>query len=840
VIRAIAASRNNSNVERNKRVGNCLERAPLPAVPLNSSLSLAARLKAVPFQSTARQILLIINCLLLALCTVPAAAESNSLVLDHNGSTIVVEPYAPNIIRVTLSLQEDQALAAPGFGFIAHPDADGWSHEHSDAADVYQSSRMVVRVDASHPGGTPPLTVRDISKYFNGSTPGAHITITTPAGKKLLEMTGWSMSVPNYKDGNAGILHDKRPSDQDFYQVGASFVSLDDEHYYGLGQNQEGFLDHRGHTVECWHNYTAAGGPSICVPFVVTNQGYGMVWDNPSKTTIEPGFNERTNWTSEVGNRVSYFVIAGANVDEIYSGYRLLTGATPMLPKAAYGFVQCKQRYLTQEEMLNVAKGYRERHLPLDVLVLDWFYYTKMGEFDFAPDRFPDPAAMNKQLHDMGIQTMISVWPRFTKDSRFYDIVLKHGWFQHLADGTPTTGLPYDRAGSDIDTSNPEAARWYWDVIRENIISKGFDSLWADETEPDLPPNGSYFSVGPGTRFYNIYPLVHTAALYDGFRRDVNHRALILSRDAYLGSQRNGTMVWSSDIYPTWDAFKRQIPTGLDFAASGMAYWTNDVGGWQYLPAEHHPAHPPLLDPSDARDNVGGYDDYPELYTRWFEYGAFLPVMRTHGSRNHNEVWSYGKRAEPILEKYLRLRYQLMPYIYSLGYKTHQTGAPFMRALFMDFPNDPTVSDIADEYMFGPAFLVAPVTEQGATSREVYLPAGTEWYNYWTNQRLHGGQTINVNAPIDVLPLFVRAGSIVPLGSAIESTNEAQKIERVRVYPGADAEFTLYDDDGRTYAYEKGESRITHLHWNDAAQKLTHDGAQAWSGPDSAILEVIH
>src|SRR5438067_9978996 len=624
-----------------------------------------------------------------------AAAQQHTLVLTRDNSTVVLEPYAPNIIRVTLSLQKDQAAEAPGFGFGAHAAAEGWNSAHSEAGDVYRSSRMVVTVEANHPG-KPSRTERDIAKFFNGSAPPAHITISTPSGKKLLEMTGWSQSVPNYKDGNAQIENDRRPNDEMFYQVGATFVSPDDEHYYGLGQNQEGFLDHRGHTVECWHNYSATGAPSICVPFVVTNKGYGMVWDNPSKTTIEPGFNEQTNWISQVGNRVSFFVIAGNDTDDIYSGYRLLTGTTPMLPKAAYGFVQCKQRYITQEEMLNVAKGYRERHLPADVLVLDWFYYNTMGQLDFVPDRFRDPAAMNTQLHDMGFQTMISVWPRFTKESRYYDLILKHGWFEHLADGTPTNGLPYDRSGSDIDTSNPEAARWYWGVIRDNILSKGFDSLWADETEPDLPPNGSYFSVGPGTRYYNIYPLVHTAALYDGLRRDVNHRALILSRDAYLGSQRTGTMVWSSDIYPTWDAFKRQIPTGLDFTASGMAYWTNDVGGWQYLPAQHHPAHPPLLDPSAAHENVGGYNDYPELYAPW----------------------------------------------------------------------------------------------------------------------------------------FVKAGAIVPLGSTIENTTQAQKIEKVRVYPGANGEFTLYSDDGKTYAYETGDFKTTHLLWDDAAQKLRREGAPAWTEPD--------
>jgi len=364
-------------------------------------------------------------------------------------------------------------------------------------------------------------------------------------------------------------------------------------------------------------------------------------------------------------------------------------------------------------------------------------------------------------------------------------------------------------------------------------------TISADETEPDLPPDSSYFFAGPGTRYYNIYPLLHTTAIYDGFRRDVNHRALILSREAYLGSQRNGTMVWSSDIFPTWDTLKRQVPTGLDFAASGMAYWTDDIGAWQYLPDQHHLAHPPLLDPSDARDNVGGYDDYPELYTRWFEYAAFLPIFRAHGSRKFNELWSYGKAAEPILEKYLRLRYQLMPYIYSLAYKTYETGAPFMRALFMDFPNDPKVADLGDEYMFGPAFLVAPVTEQGATSRSVYLPAGTDWYNNWTNQRVHGGQTITVDAPIDRLPLFVRAGSVVPLGEAIDSTNQVQKIAKLRIYVGADADFTLYDDDGRTYAYESGDRRITNLHWDDNRRQLRHTGSTAWTELDSQIVEII-
>ena len=267
---------------------------------------------------------------------------------------------------------------------MANPSAQGWSRQQNAQGDVYRSPRLVVTVAANRPR-KPMATELDIAKFFNGSAPPAHITIGTPGGKKLAEMTGWSMSVPNHKDGNAGVLNDKRPSDPPFYQVGATFVSPDDEHYYGLGQNQEGFLDHRGRRIECWHNYTATAAPSMCVPFLVTNRGYGVVWDNPSKTVIEPGFNEETRWTSEVGDRVSFFVIAGDTTDEIYAGYRQLTGTTPMLPKAAYGFIQCKQRYSSQDEVLAVAKGYRDRHLPIDVVVVDWFYWTKMGQIDMDP-----------------------------------------------------------------------------------------------------------------------------------------------------------------------------------------------------------------------------------------------------------------------------------------------------------------------------------------------------------------------------------------------------------------------------------------------------------------------
>lgn len=782
-----------------------------------------------------------ISVLLFATSVVCVAQSQNPQVtLTRAGNTIVLEPYAPNILRVTMSTLKDQASTAPGYGIVAKPAGTEWTHQSTPEGDTYKSSRMTVfipqpaplrrRPDGSFPTGP--------YKNFFGTDHNPYMTIMGADGKDLLNMRGWEMAALNDKDGDAQLKYDRRPEDAPFYRVGATFMSPDDEHYYGLGQNQEGYLDHRQHKMECWADYQSAGGPNFCVPFLVTNKGYGLLWDNPSKTTILPGLNEETKWISQVGQRVSFFVVQGATTDEIYAGYRTLTGDTPMLPKGAYGLIQCKQRYSSQAEMLAVAKGYRERHLPIDMLVLDWFYYTGMGQMDFIKELWPDPAEMNRQLHAMNIQTMISVWPRFKPGTRFYETVKNNNWFLHHADGTSEDGTPYDLQGSDIDTTNPEAAEWFWGVVRDNIASKGFDSFWADETEPDLAPNGGYFKIGPGTQYFNVYPLFHTAAFYNGIRKDLpKQRALILSRDAFTGAQHNGAIFWSSDIFPTWDVLRRQIPTGLDVTASGIAYWGNDIGGWQSLPKFHKAAYKPLIDPSDARANVFENDDYPELYVRWYEYGVFQPNFRTHGTREQNEVWSYGRQAEPILSKYLRLRYELMPYIYSLGYYTHKTGAPFMRPLFMDFPNDPKVADMGDEYMFGPAFLVAPITSQGQTTKSVYLPAGIAWYNYWSGERFEGGQIIQVSAPIDTIPLFVKAGSIVPLGSVVESTHDKQTIAHLKVFPGANADFTLYNDDGQTYAYEKGDSQITNIHWDDASGRLTQTGAKAWSG--DGVLEVV-
>ncbi|WP_305764191.1 TIM-barrel domain-containing protein, partial [Caulobacter sp. S45] len=475
----------------------------------------------------------------LLLCAGAARAET-SPPLERNGSVVSVEPYAPNIVRITLSTLRDQATMGPGYGFIAKPSDHGWSHRADSAGDAFRSSSLSVEVAAADPP-TPPGPVE---KYFITSPPPVRLRVRDAKGAVLLDMTSWEMG-PHVVSG------------EKTYRVGATFASPDDEHYYGLGQNQEGVLDYRGRTIDCRHDYDAPAGETVCVPFMVTNRHYGIVWDNPSDTHVSPGLNGRTIWQSQVGERVSFFVITGATTDEIYAGYRRLTGATPIPPKAAFGFIQSKQRYVTQQQVLDAADGYRKRGYPADVMVVDWFYWTKMGQFDMNPAEWPDPAAMNKRLHDQGFQTIISIWPRFQSDGRFYDMLASKGWLLKDADGKPQYGLPVrnDRAGALIDSTNPAAREWYWDQIRDNFVSKGFDAFWLDETEPDLVPDGGFFSIGSGLRYHNLFPLLHTQGVYEGSRRDrPDKRSLILARAAYLGSQRNGALFWSSDIFPTWDA----------------------------------------------------------------------------------------------------------------------------------------------------------------------------------------------------------------------------------------------------------------------------------------------
>jgi len=749
-----------------------------------------------------------------------AALAAPMATVDRYGAFVSVEPYAANIVRVTIATDESLSAGKPGYGVSAHADATGWTHSTDASGDVFASSKLNVTV-ATGPQPTPPTQMQ---RYFAPALPGATVIIKGADGKPIVTMNGWDMA-PHTVNG------------EKTFRVGASFSTTPDEHFYGLGQNQEGILDLRGRTIDCRHNYDAPAGETVCVPYLLSSKGYGILWDNPAATTVSAGLNGRTHITSEVGERVSFFVVTGPTSDDLTAGYARLTGPTPLPPKAAFGLIQSKARYETQAELMSVAEGYRQRKLPLDVMVLDWFYWTRMGQLDIDPTAFPDPAGMNAKLHAMGMHSIISVWPRFEKESRYFNFLASKEWLLHDKDGNPIDGLAIrsDRAGALLDATNPEARQWFWGKIRDNIASKGFDWFWLDETEPDLVPDGAFYSIGSGDRYHNLFPLLHTSSVAEGSAKDrPGFRNLILCRAAYLGAQRNGCLFWSSDVDSSWEALKRQVPTGLNFTATGLAYWGSDTGGWQ-TPGAHTPERPLLLDPAGSDAANPNYPDYPELFTRWFEYNTFTPTLRIHGQRPATALWSYGKAAEPVLEKFLRLRYALIPYLYSLGHHTSETGTPFMRALFMDFPNDPAVANIGDEYMLGSAFLVAPVTDQGVTARKVYLPTGSDWYDWWTSKRIAGGQWIEAAAPIDRIPLYVRAGSIVPMGAQVPSTMTKQPLEEIRVYPGRDAQFTLFDDDG--VSTKAGKTAT--LDWDDKARRLTATGTLPTGQAPASLLRIM-
>ena len=744
--------------------------------------------------------------------------------VERNGSYVSVEPFGPNIVHVTIAIEPDLLDKQPHYGIVAKSDAAGWSHSIGSDGDRFQSSALTVTIDPQ----PWPKAPSQMERYFVTSIPPVSLSIAGANGQPPLKLTGWDMRPQTI-------------SGEKTFKVSAGFSVTPNEHFYGLGQNQEGQLDLRGRTIDCRHYYDAPAGEQVCVPVLVSTNDYMIVWDNPSPTTVSPGLYNGTQFSSEVGERVSFYVVTGHNSDELYQGYRQLTGVTPLPPKAAFGLIQSKARYQSQKELMDIASGYRSRGYPLDIMVLDWFYWTRMGELDIDRTYFPDPAGMNRQLHDWGMHSIISVWPRFERESRYYNLLASRGWLMKDKDGNVVDGLAVraDRAGALIDSTNPDARRWFWGKARDNILSQGFDWLWLDETEPDLVPDGYFYSIGSGDRFHNLYPLVHTMAVAEGSARDrPGFRNLILARAAYLGAQSSGAIFWTSDVQSSWEALKRQVPTNLNMAASGIAYTSSDTGGWQW-PNGPEAQRPLLVDPAGAIAMGPSYRDYPELFVRWFELNTFTPTLRVHGNRPATAIWQYGKAAEPILANVLRLRYQLIPYLYSLGYQTYRGGAPFMRALFMDFPADPQVTGLTDEYMFGPAFLAAPVLDQGVTSRRVYLPAGTDWYDWWTNKRYSGGQWIEAAAPIDRIPLFVRAGSIVPLGAQVQNTTQRQALSEIRVYPGASSSFTLYDDDGVTNAYKSGGGRSAVLHWDDATHRLSASGKLPTGQEAPSLVKVI-
>lgn len=616
-------------------------------------------------------------------------------------------------------------------------------------------------------------------------------------------------------------------SGEETYHLLTVFSSEEDERFYGLGQHQDGALNLGGKEQILWHDYSHKGGEIVAIPFLISDKKYGIIYDNASRIKVSPGLNKRTTWRAEVGECISFFFLAANQTDDLYRAYRKLYGETPMPPRAGLGFIQCKQRYASQEELTAVARTYQEKGYPCDIFVVDWFHWKTLGDLSVDESYWPDSKAMNEEFDRMGYDVMISCWPRFMKESDNYDYLEANGWFMHDKDGNTIYGTPDDQRGALIDTTDPKCGEWYFHTIKKNYADLGYKYWWLDENEPDISPRDHYLNAGTGARVHNVYPLTHTKCVFEGHKKELEHRCLILSRASFLGAQRYGTTFWSSDIYPEWDVLKRQIPTALNFCASGMVYWSSDIGGWQALPDEssYEDFSSLLIATSSEGKGKITSKNFAELYVRWFQFGVFCPTFRTHGTRKENEVWSYGEEAEKILAKYLKLRYELMPYIYSLAYQAHKEGTPFMRALWMDY-EDQNCREINDEFLFGPAFLVAPIVEQGQTQREVYLPAGTDWIDYHTNKKHKGGQTIKAPAPLDTIPLYVKAGSIIPTGEEVLNLRQQQNQIKINIYPGQDCNFELYSDDGRTYAYEHGDYQTTKLTWNEAKQQLTIEEQQ--------------
>ncbi len=554
-----------------------------------------------------------------------------------------------------------------------------------------------------------------------------------------------------------------------------------------------------------------------------------LLWKTPSKETS-------TSLWSEVADGVDYYFIYGPELDRVVGGYRQLTGAAPMMPVWAFGLWQSRERYHSQQESLDVLKHFRTNGIPIDNIVQDWFYWRapEWGSHEFDAERFPDPVDWIRSIHDQyHARLMISVWPKFHEGTTNFEELHARGFLYEpnltdgIADWTKHRFTFYD-------AFNPGARKMFWDQVNRELFAKGVDAWWLDASEPELRHAPMLedtrhamnpTALGTASRVMLAYPLLNAESVYEGQRAAApNQRVFILTRSGYLGQQRYAAATWSGDISSTWTALQKQIPAGLNFCLSGVPYWTMDSGGFAVPPRwsrrdEKGPSpNTPILTPAEA-------DEWAELNTRWLEYAAFCPLMRVHGQFPFREMWEFGGETSPAFQaqlKFDRLRYRLLPYLYSLAGAVTRDGGTLMRPLVMDFREDAKAREIGNQFMFGPALLVNPVTEYRVRSREVYLPKAAAWYDFWTGAHLAGGKTIDAAAPYDALPLYVKAGSIIPTGPERQYTTEkpADPIT-LYIYAGANGSFTLYEDDGLTYGYEQGAFTQIPLRWDDRKHTLT-------------------
>ncbi|MEP7093218.1 MAG: TIM-barrel domain-containing protein [Flavobacterium sp.] len=515
---------------------------------------------------------------------------------------------------------------------------------------------------------------------------------------------------------------------------------------------------------------------------------------NNPKVTWQKTENINT-FRSPNAKELDYVVFCGENADKIIETYRNLSGNVPMLPLWAYGFWQCRERYTSSQHLIETVKEFRNRKLPMDVIVQDWQYWGKYGwgAMKFDETYYPDPKLLCNELHKLNARFSLSVWENVDKKSE----VGKN----YIANKLYIENSPW------IDITNPATRKAHWDALNSNLFSTGVDSWWADATEPEndaLRNTKTY--LGNGSFYRLTYPLFVSQAVYEGQRKTTSEkRVCILTRSAFAGQQRYGTINWSGDINGTWDGFRRQIIAGLGYCITGMPFYTTDIGGF-------------------FRPGASQFTDekYHELLTRWFQYGVFNPIFRIHGYETETEIWKYGNKFEKNARLMLDLRYRLLPYIYSESWQVTKNGSTIMRPLVMDFQEDKLALNQKYEYMFGKSFLVAPITEERVQNWNVYLPKTANWFDFWTGKQINGGQTVSVETSLEKIPLYVKAGSIVPMGKLLQFSGEKkQDTLEIRIYRGTDAQFELYEDEGDNYNYEKGEFSTILFEWNNAKQVLT-------------------
>ncbi|HKI46754.1 MAG TPA: TIM-barrel domain-containing protein [Balneolales bacterium] len=671
-----------------------------------------------------------------------------------------------------------------------------------------------------------------------------HVDFSVKRNNNTLDIVGKSLKVSlDLKDGKVSfysssgkeLLTEKAGGTQfspckdpleHAFDVRQSFQLTNDEAIYGLGQHQRGTMDQRNQTL-----FLEQRNRQIDIPYFYSTRGYGLFWDNTS-TTIFKDTTGVTYFDSTVGKCVDYYVLREESAIQGLARWEGLTGKAPMFPKWAFGYWQSRERYKTQDQLLGVVEKYRSLKVPLDVIVQDWRYWGGVHKHwnstKFISSRYPQPKEMVSQVHKMNAHIVISVWPSFGEDTQIYKEMNEHGYLYKEMNTWPPTSD--DRV---YDVFNPGARSLYWSFLNRDLFSIGIDGWWLDSTEPDqLGPAKRYNDItthlGLFGKVRNAFPIEHVGGVFKHQRAETSKkRVVILARSAYAGQQRYGSAVWSGDTQSDWKSLHAQITNGLNMAISGIPYWTMDIGGFfsnGYPKGSKDPA-------------------FQELYVRWLELGAFCPIMRSHGTSTPREIYQFGHKgywAYDAIDNFINLRYRLLPYIYSNAWRVTSQAYAIMRPLIMDFPNDEKVRDINNEYMFGPSFLVRPVTRPLYTQRigkdssttdfsrvktvTTYLPKGTEWYNFWTGKKITGGEEVTAKAPINRIPLYVKAGAVLPMGPFEQySTQKPDAPIEIRVYPGKDGHFPLYEDENNNYDYQHGSYSLIPITWNDATRSLTID-----------------